>query len=144
LARNNLQNYTKDWEEHIFVKESPIHGKGIFSSVIIPENSLVMVIKGEVIDGFECERREEEDGNVYIFWNGDYYIDTFKTDKIKYINHDCEPNCIVLDRDDESLNLVSLRAIEPGEEITMDYGYEEIYENCSCRTCASKTKVVLE
>lgn len=144
MARNNFQKYSKDWEEHIFVKDSPIHGKGIFSSVNIPEDSLVMVIRGEVIDGFECERREEEENNVYIFWNGDYYIDTFKTDKIKYINHDCEPNCLVLDRDNESLNLVSLRAIEPGEEITMDYGYEEIYENCSCRTCAAKTKVVLE
>ena len=57
------------------------------------------------------------------------------TKKIKYINHDCNPNCEVLDRDKETLNLVSSREIKKGEEITIDYGYEEIYDDCNCRTC---------
>lgn len=143
MAQNKKSILLKDWEKFVIVKDSPIHGKGIFTSTKIPANELVIVIKGEVIDGYECERREEEENNVYIFWNGDYYIDTANTEKIKYINHDCEPNCMVLDRDDETLSLVSVRDLEPGEEITMDYGYDEIYENCTCRTCTSKTKVSL-
>ena len=130
-----MRQFLKDWEDSVVVKRSPIHGKGIYASKKIPANELVMVIKGEVITGKECERREEEDNNVYIFWNGRYYIDTVKTKKIKYINHDCDPNCEVLDRDKESLNLVSSREIKKGEEITIDYGYEEIYEDCNCRTC---------
>lgn len=130
-------NYTKDFESEIIVKDSPIHGKGIFARCEIPSHSLVMVIRGEVISGDECEKREEENNNVYIFWNGDYYIDTVNTDKIKYINHDCNPNSEVQDRDDNTLNLVSKRIIYPGEEITMDYGYEEIYEDCCCLTCGT-------
>lgn len=129
--------FDRDWETHIIVKNSRIHGKGIFANKNIPKEELVMVIRGEVISGKECERREEEDNNVYIFWNGRYYIDTVKTKKIKYINHDCEPNCYVDDRDKESLNLISLRDIKKGEEITMDYGYEEIYEDCQCYTCSN-------
>ena len=127
--------FSKNWEEFVVVKDSQIHGKGIFSSILIPKGELVMVIEGEVISGDECERREEEDNNVYIFWNGDTYIDTVNTDKIKYINHDCAPNCEVIDRNEESLNLVADRDIKPGEEITIDYGYDEIYEDCSCSSC---------
>ncbi|MCF8240083.1 MAG: SET domain-containing protein [Melioribacteraceae bacterium] len=125
----------KSYEEFVVVKDSEIHGKGIFAGCDIPKKSLVMPIKGEVIDGYECERREEEDDNVYIFWNGETYIDTAKTQTIKFINHDCEPNCDVLDGDEESLLLYSNREIKKGEEITIDYGYEEIYESCTCRTC---------
>ncbi|MGD8779474.1 MAG: SET domain-containing protein-lysine N-methyltransferase [Ignavibacteria bacterium] len=130
-----VKKFNRDWEDSIVVKKSKIHGKGIFASKNIPKDELVMIIKGEVITGKECERREEEDNNVYIFWNGRYYIDTVNTEKIKYINHDCNPNCIVLERDKESLNLVSSREIKKDEEITMDYGYDEIYEECRCRTC---------
>jgi len=130
-----VKKFKNDWEEFVVVKNSKIHGKGIFAAANIPEEELVMVIKGELITGKECEKREEEDNNVYIFWNGRYYIDTVNTKKIKYINHDCEPNCYVDDRDKESLNLISLREIKKGEEITMDYGYEEIYDNCTCQTC---------
>ncbi|MCK5087840.1 MAG: SET domain-containing protein, partial [Melioribacteraceae bacterium] len=113
-----------------------IEGKGIFAAEDIPSGKLVMVISGEVISGKECERREEEEDNVYIFWNGRYYIDTANTNKINNINHNCEPNCEVMDRDKESLNLVSIRNIKAGEEITMDYGYDEIYEICNCSVCS--------
>ncbi len=126
----------KDYEKFIHVKESPIHGKGIFTSVDIPEGSHIMVIQGDVISGNECERREEEENNVYIFWNGDTYIDTVNTEKIKYINHLCDCNCDVIDRDENSLWLIAYRDIKAGEELTIDYGYDEIYEWCKCALCA--------
>ena len=56
--------------ENIIVKDSPVHGKGIFAKKDIPEEEVIIPIEGEVIDGNECERREEEENNVYIFWNG--------------------------------------------------------------------------
>ena len=130
-----MKKFSKDWEEYVLVKNSPIEGSGIFAAADIPSGELVMIIQGEVITGTECERREEEEENVYIFWNGRYYIDTYNTPKIKYINHSCNPNCEVLDRDRETLNLVSCREIKAGEEITMDYGYEEIYDICTCEEC---------
>ena len=125
-----------DYEKFVFVKDSNIHGKGIFTTVDISEGRRIMAIEGEVISGEECERRENEEDNVYIFWNGDTYIDTAMTDKIKYINHECDCNCDVLDRDDNSLWLVAYRDIKAGEELTIDYGYDEIYEYCKCSLCA--------
>ncbi len=133
-------NKEKNWEKYVVVKDSPIHGKGIFAAKDIPKGELVMWIKGEVIDGDECLRREYEEDNVYIFWNGDTYIDTAMTDKIKYINHDCKPNCEVEDGDETSLKLIAAKKIKKGEEITIDYGYEEIYENCTCHSCRKKSK----
>jgi SET domain-containing protein len=130
-----MKKFNKNWEDSVIVKSSKIEGSGIFTSTKIPGKELVMIIQGELITGTECERREEEEDNVYIFWNGRYYIDTNNTAKIKYINHSCDPNCDVLDRDKESLNLVSSREIKTGEEITMDYGYEEIYDICACEIC---------
>ncbi len=137
-----MQLVENEFEDFVYVKDSGIHGKGLFSSVKIKEGKTIMVIKGEVISGDECERREEEDNNVYIFWNGDdCYIDTANTDKIKFINHKCEYNCEVADGDKTSLLLVAARDIEPNEELTIDYGYEEIYEFCRCEKCILKIAV---
>jgi SET domain-containing protein len=122
-------------EKFLYVSNSGIHGTGLFTSVKIPEGEIIMIIRGEAISGDECERREEF-GNVYIFWNGDTYIDTAMTDNIKYINHNCRYNCDILDRDEESLFLVADRDIEPGEELTIDYGYDEIYDICQCEICS--------
>ena len=130
-----MKIYERDWEENIIVKDSPIEGKGIFAGTDIPKGELLMIISGEVISGKECERREEEYNNVYIFYNGRYYIDTINTDKIKFINHSCSPNCDVRDRDKNTLNLVANQDIKQGEELTIDYGYEEIYEMCRCEIC---------
>ena len=137
-----MQLVENEFEDFVYVKDSGIHGKGLFSSVKIKEGKTIMVIKGEVISGDECERREEEENNVYIFWNGDdCYIDTANTDKIKFINHKCEYNCEVADGDKTSLLLVAARDIEPNEELTIDYGYEEIYEFCRCEKCILKIAV---
>jgi SET domain-containing protein len=128
----------KTFEEFIEVKDSSIHGKGLFATSAIPMDEIAMIIKGEIISEEECVRREDEENNVYIFWNGDCYIDVINTDKIKYINHSCEYSCRVEERDDESLYLIADKDIAPGEELTIDYGYEEIYETCNCRICSSR------
>ena len=134
MFNKNHKNGIK--ENHIFVKESGIHGKGLFTSIDIPEGEIITVITGEVISAKECIRRENKENNVYIFWvNDNCYIDTSTTDKIKYINHQCNFNCDIIDRDKTSLYLVAYRDIKNGEELTIDYGYDEIYEYCSCDKC---------
>lgn len=130
-----------DIEKFIFVKSSAIHGNGIFTSVDIPSGTPILNISGEVISGYECERREEEENNVYIFWNGDdSFIDTSATNKIKYINHNCNYNCDVMESNGDQLILVATKEISSGEELTIDYGYEEIYESCTCVVCDNKNK----
>jgi len=134
-----LKSHFKDFEEFTYVKSSGIHGAGIFTSVDIPAESKIMEIKGEIISGDECERREEEEDNVYIFWYDDEtYIDTNNTEKIKYINHNCESNCVVEEDIGVRLYLYTDREIKAGEELTIDYGYEDIYEECNCEKCSQE------
>ncbi len=129
-------------ENNVFVKESGIHGNGLFTSVDIPEGNTIMIIGGEVISAEECVRRENEEDNVYIFWvNDNCYIDTLMTKKIKYINHHCDFNCDIIDKDAASLYLVAYRDIKKGEELTIDYGYDEIYEYCNCGKCVYRKAI---
>jgi SET domain-containing protein len=123
------------FSEFVRVQESEIHGRGIFTTADIPCGKNIMVIKGEVISEEECIRREENENNVYIFWNEINYIDVNNTDVIKYINHKCDCNCEVDEGDESSLKLIASRDIKIGEELTIDYGYDEIYEYCQCQYC---------
>ncbi|MBA4406443.1 hypothetical protein C0389_04130 [bacterium] len=135
-----MQNSNFLFEKYIEVKESSVHGKGLFAKLDIPEEEILSIIKGEYIDGIECVRREEEDNN-YIFWHcDDNYIDV-ENESMKYINHDCDPNCYVDDGDETTLHLISGRQIKAGEEISIDYDYEEIYLSCNCFSCQSKKAV---
>jgi len=134
-------NRNINYDNHVEVKASGIHGMGLFAVKDIPEGVNIMVISGEVISEDECVRREDEYNNVYIFWNGDTYIDTSYTPKIKFINHDCDCNCEVTERDEYSLFLTSSRDIKAGEELTIDYGYEEIYDSCACSSCIKEEKL---
>ncbi|MBI3123201.1 MAG: SET domain-containing protein [Ignavibacteriales bacterium] len=129
---NQAYSYYIDYLE---ARESELHGKGLFTTKDIAEGEIICVIEGEVIDGAECERREEEEENVYIFWNGDNYIDTSNNPLLRNINHVCEPNCYVDDRDEHSLFLIAEYDIKAGSELSIDYDYEEIYENCRCNVC---------
>lgn len=118
------------------VKDSPIHGKGIFAAKDFSENETICEFGGEIIDEAECIKRENEN-NVYIFWyDGNNYIDVQNDEIIKYLNHSCSPNCRIEQGEKEfTLKIVACKKIRKGDEITIDYGYPEIYENCSCEYC---------
>ena len=49
-----------------------------------------------------------------------------------FMNHSCEPNCVIMGR----TKVVALRRIEPGEEVTFDYstnvGWEGFTMECNC------------
>lgn len=136
-----MHNKRPYFEKELEVSESSLHGRGILTKINIPADHAICIIEGEVIDEAECIRREDEEGNVYIFCNGDNYIDTFNTEVIKNLNHYCTPNCYVDDRDESSLILVAERDIKAGEELTIDYDYEEIYEHCNCDVCKDRKAV---
>lgn len=126
-------------DNYISVKNSELHGLGLFTDIHIKHDQQIIPIIGEEISEDECVRREEEDNNVYIFWKDDQtYIDTSQMSKIKFINHSCDYNCTIEEDDFGNLILFSVRDIQAGEELTIDYGYEEIYEDCSCNNCNNK------
>ena len=133
-----MENSETYLNEYIEVKDSQVHGKGLFARKDIPAEVFICVIQGEIIDEAECIRREDYEDNNYIFWHSDnIYIDV-SNNLLRYINHDCKPACYVEERDEVSLSLYSERFIHKGEEITIDYQYDEIYDYCNCKHCKPK------
>lgn len=93
----------------IEVKESEIHGKGLFSTEKILKNCVLG----------KCQVTKTKKQNAYTLWIGNEMIDV--TCDFKYINHSKKPNVIYYD----DLTVVALRNIKPGEELTHQYDPDE-------------------
>jgi SET domain-containing protein len=116
---------------YLVVRPSAINGKGVFTTKPCRAGEVLFIIAGEVIDGAECERREDEEGNCVIYYHDDdRYIDPAPTNKAKFLNHSCAANAIPETRDDSSLYVIALRDIQPGEEVCIDYDFDDIYDIC--------------
>jgi hypothetical protein len=116
---------------YLVVRSSPINRQGLFSTKKCRPGEVLMIISGEVIDAQEAQRREIEEANFYIYWHGDdVFVDPPVGAKSRYPNHSCQPNALTEARNDKSLNLVALHDVACGEEITLDYEYDGIYELC--------------
>lgn len=122
---------TKYWE----VRNSEIHGSGMFARMDIPAETQIIQYLGEKLTKEESNKRglewEEEarktgDGLVYIFeLNDEFDIDGNVPDnQARLINHSCDPNCEAIIYDEEELWICSLRDIQKGEELSFDYGYD--------------------
>ena len=88
------------------VEESGIHGKGLFAITDIEEGEIIGSIKFNPTD---------KDG-PHVLWVDDQGI-LVECD-LKYINHSKDPNACYC----EDLDVVALKEIKKGEEITHDYG----------------------
>jgi len=100
---------------------SPIHRWGIFAIEAIPAGHRVIEYTGERVSPEEAARRSLR-SQLYLF----YLSTTQQIDGAtggsgaEYINHSCEPNLrAALSR--RRLYLLSLRPIEAGEELLLDY-----------------------
>jgi uncharacterized protein len=126
---------------NLIVKDSTLHGKGLFSKIDYKEEEIIAIIQGEHINADECIRRENEEDNVYIFYKDeDEFVDAANQTQLKYLNHSCDYNCDIDEDENGNLVLYAVTYISSGEELTIDYGYEEIYKYCSCSNCENKSE----
>ena len=89
------------------VKQSNIHGKGLFANTDINE--------GETIGALKYTPTQKE--GPYVLWVNESLSVEVQCD-LKYINHNANPNACYY----EDLNVVAISDIKKGEEITHDYG----------------------
>jgi len=123
-----------------FARTSAIQGKGFFANVPIPENTLITYYKGTV-------SRVPPEDTTYVAARGSNYVDAKGQGKHQYINHSCDPNCILKtifdDSDDFSggldLAIISNRVIKEKEELTIDYGVDEAIANFGVTVCLCKS-----
>jgi hypothetical protein len=134
---DNAEHGQRVWETaQVVFKRSPIHGTGGFARQFIPKDAQVIEYVGERIDKAESLRRCEAD-NPYIFTlNQETDLDgSMEWNPARFINHSCAPNCEAEVAEDR-IWIVAHRDIQPGEEITFNYGFDlEDYKEypCHCR-----------
>lgn len=111
----------------IQVRRSGVHGKGVFAVQPIAEGERIVEYVGEVITWKEAQRRHphdpEDPNHTFYFHVDDKHVIDAKHggNASRWINHSCDPNCEA-DEDDGRVFIKALRNIEPGEELSYDYG----------------------
>ncbi|MBV8831223.1 MAG: SET domain-containing protein-lysine N-methyltransferase [Acidobacteriaceae bacterium] len=121
----------------ITLAKSKIHRWGVYAQEFIPANRKVIEYRGEKINRRETKRRSLEREFTYLFTLDPYWtIDGAAGGSgAEYINHSCEPNLtsrIVRGH----ILYMSLRDIQAGEELTVDYRFDKKVEKVICR-CGS-------
>ena len=111
----------------IQVRESGIHGKGVYAILPIKAGDKVLEYKGEIITWKKAEARHPHDPSqpnhtFYFHLDDGHVIDARHTgNSAKWINHSCEPN-LEASQDGYRIFLNALRDIKVGEELCYDYG----------------------
>jgi SET domain-containing protein len=100
------------------IKDAGQKGKGGYATDKISKGELIIEFKGENVTKDEINHRissgvENVDDPLQI--DDDVFIDL--NNSAYYFNHSCEPNSAIKGRN----NLIAIRDIQEGEEITYDY-----------------------
>ena len=109
------------------VRNSVIHGRGVFAATAIAKGTRVIEYRGERTTWkMVCERPDSDPDNpahTFIFELSDgRVIDAaVRGNAARWINHSCAPNCKSYEDDDGRVFIEARRAIAPGEELTYDY-----------------------
>jgi SET domain-containing protein len=122
------------------VRESPIHGTGLFAVEPIARGELVCVKGGYIFDRQTLNSMPDWFRAAEIQIAEDLFIGPVDEDEREgsmiFSNHSCEPNIGVKGQ----VVFVAMRDIESGEELTHDWATtdDDDYQmkcNCSARNC---------
>jgi len=128
---------SKNGREPLYVvRNSHIHGRGVFALRRIRAGTRIVEYTGERISNAEADRRYDDTKmkrhHTFLFTLDkktviDGAIKTGGGDA-SFINHSCEPNCeaVITDR---KIFIHALHTIQPGEELAYDYQYERTGKN---------------
>ncbi len=118
-------------------------GLGGFATQEIGKKELIDRYRGPIIGNDEADKRD----NRYMFEvNSRWTIDgSNRRNLARYFNHSCRPNA-ESDVKGHKVIIVARKKIQPGEEITYDYGkdYFDIFlkpVGCQCEKCREKRRL---
>jgi hypothetical protein len=114
-------------EERIEVRQSGVHGRGVFAIAAIAAGERVIEYKGERISWKEALRRHPHDPNdpnhtfYFSLESGDAIDAKYEGNDARWINHACTPNCEAKEKKGRVF-IHARRDIASGEELFYDYG----------------------
>ena len=123
------------------VRESKIHGRGLFAKADIARGEIVAIKGGHIVDRETLQRDVTPRlGPVEIQIDDDLFIAPVNADErelsMLYSNHSCDPNIGLLGE----ITFVAMRDIPAGEELTHDWAMTDnddysVECNCGARNC---------
>ncbi len=133
------------------VRNSPVHGRGVFAIADIPAGKHLLDYGGDIVDWDVAQQRWEESGvdpdHTFFFDRGDgTVIDGGSNgNEARFINHGCDPNCEALD-DGGTISISTRRRVRAGDELFIDYALivderdAETAETYACRCGAASCR----
>lgn len=120
----------------VSVKKSKLHGKGVFALKGFEKDEFILHIDGKVIktNNPSSLPRDVQDHCFPFDKRSDvgYYV--LPKSPWRYLNHSCDPNAGIKN----NRNIVAMRRIKKGEEITFDYAMNNIDNWIMKCECGSK------
>lgn len=110
----------------VAVRNSPIHGRGVFAVGAIARGARILEYTGERMSHAEADRRygDLHDGSSHtmLFAATDKVVidATKRGGPARWINHSCAPNCEA-NEEDGRVFIDAIRPIKPGQELSYDY-----------------------
>jgi len=110
----------------IEVRDSPLHGRGVFAVRDIARGTRVIEYLGERITHAEADRRYEHkdagDNHTFLFIADDATVIDAGVggNEARFVNHACDPNCESV-IESSRVFIDAIRGICAGEELTYDY-----------------------
>jgi hypothetical protein len=126
------------------VRESGIHGRGLFAVGAFAKDEIVAVKGGHIFDRRTLRTVEAALGPAEIQIGEDLFIGPLTEDEREgsmiFSNHSCEPNIGVRGQ----IIFVAMRDIRAGEELTHDWAMtdDDTY-SMECRCCAPACRKII-
>ena len=108
------------------VRNSKIHGRGVFAKRRIRKGTTVIEYLGDIITNDEADTRYEDkdprDNHTFLFTiDSKRVIDAgVNGNEARFINHGCDPNCQSTGLR-KRIWIEAIKTIQPGEELKYDY-----------------------
>lgn len=126
------------------VKQSSIHGRGLFALEPIMRGEIVAIKGGYVFDRRKLREVEKTLGPAEIAIADGFFIGPLdereREGAMIFSNHSCDPNIGVKGQ----IVFVAMRDVEPGEELTHDWAMtdDDEYEmECRCGAASCRKRV---
>lgn len=109
------------------VRNSPIHGRGVFAARAIARGADIVEYRGRRISMEAADELPDSDPtnpyHTFLFeLNDGRVIDaSVRGNAARWINHSCSPNCAPYEDDEGRVVIAARRAVRAGEELTYDY-----------------------
>jgi SET domain-containing protein len=115
----------------LIIRPSLIHSYGCYTTHAIRKGALVVEYVGERLSNAQADDLYDGIPQTYLFGldNRKQVVDGYGV--AAFINHSCRPNCET-DQIRGKIWIISLRDIQPGEELTYDYHLFDGEEDAPC------------